>query len=115
MLELELCDRNGTKLNEGDIVKISNGSGFTFISEVKYLKEEQIIAPFDTFSFHSFVKIDKLPDNVIQSTEERYKIWWYNNPEIDTNPEYGEKYLINWRACEHLIEQRCFKIKPLNK
>lgn len=114
MFELELYDRKGNKLKIGDIVKISNGRDFTFFAEVKYLKKEQQIAPFHTFSFHSFEKINKLPDNVVLSTEKRYKIWFLQNPEQDYDAfEYGQQYLIDWRQCEHLLEQRCFRIKPL--
>lgn len=115
MFQLELFDRLGNKLNIGDIVKISNGREFTFYAEVKYLTRERIITPFHTFSFHSFEKVDKLPDNVTKSTEERYGIWFHHNPEKDEKAVRGyfEKYLLDWRQCEHLLEQRCFQITPL--
>lgn len=113
MFKLELYDRLGNKLNMGDIVKISNGRNFSFYAEVKYLKKEKCITPFHTFSFHSFEKVDKVPDHAEKSTEERYNIWFTHNPEQDLNPEYGEKYLIDWRQCEHLLQQRCFRIEPI--
>jgi hypothetical protein len=111
MFLLKLYDRQGTELNEGDIVKISDGKSFSFYSEIKYLEKEEAIAPFHTFSFHSFLKVDKLPENTILSKEIRYRIWFVQNPELDESPEEGEKYLIDWRQCEHLLSQRCFRIK----
>ena len=112
MFKLKLQDRNGIELNEGDIVKISNRHGFTFFAEVKYLEKEGIIAPFHTFSFHSFVKVDKVPDNAIKSTEERYGIWYVPDDvaEVDEDNESFNQYLISWRQCEHLLES-CFKIE----
>ena len=53
MFKLELYDRKGNILSIGDIVKISDGKGFHFFSEVKFLEDEKCIAPFHTFSFHS--------------------------------------------------------------
>lgn len=111
MFQLKLYDRNKIELNEGDIVKISNGRTFTFYAEVKYLEKEKCITPFHTFSFHSFVKVDTLPDGAIKSTEERYNIWWVENPEEDLSRDKFERYLIDWRACEHLLEMRCFDIE----
>ena len=113
MFTLELYDRIGNSLNIGDIVKISNGREFTFYAEVKYLKKEQVITPFHTFSFHSFEKIDKLPENLIKCSEERYNVWFTHNPELDSDEhkKAAEKYLIDWRECEHLLESKCFRIK----
>lgn len=116
MFTLKLYDRKGQELKEGDIVKISNGKGFNFFSEVKYLEKEKAIAPFHTFSFHSFEKIDKVPENATQSIEERYKIWYVYNDEAETDnsaKEY-EKYLTDWRCCEHLLAKRCFRIEKNN-
>jgi hypothetical protein len=112
MFTLELLDRNGVSLKEGDIVKVSNGKEFHFFAEVKYLEKENAIAPFHTFSFHSFEKIDKLPDNAIKSTETRYGIWYVTDPENDCAEaaESAKDYLISWRECEHALDKRCFKI-----
>lgn len=113
MFILELYDSNGNKLECGDIVKVSNGREFSFYAEVKYLEVEQVIAPFHTFSFHHFEKVDHVPDHAIQSSEERYKVWYTHTPEV-TAPEakqYAEKYLIDWRQCEHLLEEKCFRVK----
>lgn len=115
MFILKLYDRNGVELKFGDIVKISNGKSFQFYSEVKYLEDEQAIAPFHTFTFHSFIKVDKVPDNAKKSTETKYNIWFTNDYETDNGFEIGEKYLMDWRACEHLLEQRCFRIEPMIK
>ena len=115
MFLLTLMDRNGTPLNMGDIVKVCNSRGeFTFYSEVKYLEKEKKIAPFHTFSFHSFEKVDKVPDHCTKSTEERYQIWYTNNPESESKEIHDmfEKYLIDWRCCEHLIENSCFSLMP---
>ena len=111
MFILELYDRLGQKLNIGDIVKISDGRHFKFYAEVKYLADEECIAPFHTFSFHSFEKVDKVPENAIQSTEERYKIWYIDNPESDDNAKNYEHYLIEWRKCEVLLRNKIFRIK----
>jgi hypothetical protein len=113
MFKLELYDRLGNKLNMGDIVKISDGKNFSFYAEVKYLENEKCITPFHTFSFHSFEKVDAVPEHAKKSTEERYNIWYTHSPEKDEKEaaEYAEKYLIDWRQCEHLLEKRCFRIE----
>jgi hypothetical protein len=108
-------DRIGNKLNLGDIVKVSNGREFSFYAEVKYLEKEKVITPFHTFSFHSFEKVDKIPEHAKKSTEERYDIWYTHSPELDEKEgaEYANKYLIDWRQCEHLLEKRCFRVELL--
>lgn len=115
MFKLELYDRIGNKLNLGDIVKISNGREFSFYAEVKYLENEKIITPFHTFSFHSFEKVDSVPEHAKKSSEERYNIWYTHSPELDEKEasEYANKYLIDWRQCEHLLEKRCFRVELL--
>ena len=118
MFTLSLFDRNGSELFEGDIVKISNGKIFTFYAEVKYIESEGIITPFHTFCFHSFEKVDKVPDKANKSTEERYNIWYVyeEDAEVDCKAEDFEKYLMSWRECEHHIEKRSWKIvKPVEK
>ena len=113
MFKLKLYDRLGNELHPGDIVKVSDGHNITFYSEVKYLQKEQCITPFHTFSFHSFEKVDKIPEGAVKCTEERYNIWFTHSPEVDRAEavKVADKYLINWRACEHLLEQRCFRIE----
>ena len=114
MFTLELFDRNGEKLQQGNIVKVSDGRNFKFYSEVKWLEQEQVIAPFHTFSFHSFVKVDKLPENLQLSTQEtRYSIWWTVGEEMDEAAEKGETYLKQWRGIEEYINNGIYKIKPL--
>lgn len=117
MFELKLYDRKGNSLEEGDIVKISDGREFSFFAEVKYLEDEQVITPFHTFSFLSFEKIDKLPENAIRSTEERYGIWYVyrNEAEKDNEADQFEKYLMDWRKCENHLAKRCWRItKKIN-
>jgi hypothetical protein len=117
MFKLTLFDRNGTALKMGDIVKVSNGTGFQFYSEVKYLEDLKCIAPFHTFTFHSFVKVDKVPENAKLGKEERYKIW-YISDRVDDDPaevHEAERYLSDWRDCEHLLEQRCYRIELLKE
>lgn len=112
MFKLILQDRKGNSLNEGDIVKVSDGHRFNFYAEVKYLANEKAIAPFSTFSFHSFEKVESVPDNAILSTEPRFKIWYVDgDPEIDQSASDHSKYLISWRECETLLEKSCFKIE----
>lgn len=110
MFTLKIYDRKGVELNEGDIVKVSNGKTFTFYSEVKYLRDEGVLAPFHTFSFHSFEKVDKLPEGVQNSTETRYKIWYIHNPEDDNYASNFDKYLMSWRECEIALDKSCFRI-----
>jgi hypothetical protein len=111
MFTLHLYDRKGNELKEGDIVKISNGREFTFYAEVKYIAEEGIITPFHTFSFHSFEKVNNVPEGAIRSTEERYGIWYIpEEKEQDNEAESYEEYLSEWRQCEHLIDKRCWRI-----
>lgn len=110
MFHLKLYDRLGNELNEGDIVKVSNGRAFTFYSEVKYLEDKEDIAPFHTFSFHSFEKVDKVPENAIRANEERYKIWYLPDGETDDLADSAAKYLIDWRQCEHLLEKKVYRI-----
>ncbi len=112
MFRLELYDRKGQKLKIGDVVKISNGREICFYAEIKYLEKERCITPFHTFSFHSFEKVDSVPQEAIKSTEERYDIWYLPLPNADRKEaiESAERYLLDWRQCEHLLESRCFQI-----
>lgn len=113
MFKLTLYDRVGNELKIGDIVKVSNGQRLQFYAEVKYLEAEKVITPFHTFSFHSFEKIETLPENAIRLSEERYAIWYTHSPELDESQavQHAEKYLIDWRHCEYLLEKRCFRIE----
>lgn len=117
MFTLTLHDRKGTELNEGDFVKISNGKQFTFFAEVKYLEKEGVIAPFHTFSFHSFEKVDEIPKEAKHSTEERYNIWYLYDEKAakDKNAETFKDYLISWRECEHHLEKRSWRISKTIK
>jgi hypothetical protein len=113
MFELKLYDRLGQELHEGDLVMISNKGYFNFYSEVKFLKDEMIIAPFHTFCFHSFVKVGKVPEDAILSTEKRYKIWYLNDEDAkkDSNHSDFERYLTSWRECEFHLDQKSFRIE----
>lgn len=111
MFQLTLHDRNGEELRIGDIVRISLRNEFTFFCEVTYFPEAGIIAPFHTFSFHSFEKCE-LPANVIKSQETRYNIWYLDSPEDDKHAEKFNNYLMSWRDCEYRLEERCYRIKP---
>lgn len=111
MFKLKLCDREGTILKEKDIVKISDGRFFNFFSEVKYLENEQAIAPFHTFAFHSIVKVDSIPDTAKKGNEDRYNIWYDVDPEVDKCAELHEKYFLDWRDCERLINNKAFIIE----
>jgi hypothetical protein len=115
MFILKLQDRNGAELNIGDIVKVSNGKNFQFYCEVKYLEDEQSITPFHTFSFHSFEKVDKIPENAIKTDEERYGIWYVNSPETDPieHKEKVSNYLIEWRALECLLSKGIYRIEKV--
>ncbi len=58
-------------------------------------------------------KVDNVPDHAIQCSEERYKIWYTHLPDVTSAEarQYAEKYLMDWRQCEHLLEEKCFRIK----
>lgn len=113
MFTLKLYDRIGNELNLGDTVKVSNGKDFSFYAEVKYLENEKIITPFHTFSFHSFEKVDSVPEHAKRANEERYNIWYTHSPELDEKEasESANKYLLDWRQCEHLLKTKCFRIE----
>jgi hypothetical protein len=105
MFTVKLYDKNGTELNIGDIVKISDGRRVHFYSEVKFIGQG-ILAPFHTFSFLSIEKSD-LPENAVKSKEERYNIWFINEPE---ESEVTNEYLMSWKQCEtHLHAWKIFK------
>lgn len=107
---LTIHDRKGVELNEGDVVAVFDRRNYTFFAEVKWLESEQVLTPFHTFSFHSFEKVDKVPENATLSTEERYKIWYLPEAEKDNEDGNFEKYLSGWRECEYLLENRCYRI-----
>lgn len=119
--KLVLKDSHGKKLKEGDIVQIfSNSKRNTshFFAEVKYLPDEKIIAPFHTFSFHSFKKVKEVPDTAQRANEKRYKVWYEQFDEHVDEDKFklsGEKYLISWRECEHKINDRVYDIVPIKK
>lgn len=107
MIQLILKDRKRNPLNFGDLVKVSNGSHFNFFARVTYLEKEKAIAPFHTFSFHSFEKVERVPDNAVKSTQTQYDVWYTpggeSEQERDENAKHYERYLIEWRECEHLL------------
>lgn len=111
--QLTIHDREGTQLNIGDIVMVSNRNEFTFYSEVKWIEERQVLAPFHTFSFHSFLKVDKVPDHAIKGNNPDYDIWYLEIPEVDDNAAEFSEYLSSWRECERQIEKAAFRIKLL--
>lgn len=110
MFKLTLHDRNGEELKLGDIVKISLRNEFTFFCEVMYLPDLKVIAPFHTFSFHSFEKCE-LPTNAIKSQEAHYNIWYLENPEEDSQAEKFNNFLMSWRDCEYRLEERSYRIE----
>ncbi len=118
MFKLTLHDREGTELNEGDLIKISDGKAFSFYSEVKWLADTQVIAPFHIFTFHSFLKVDKLPDTAILSPcskEDRCKYWYVvsSKQELDKKANAYDGYLRSWLECEKPLEERTYRITKL--
>lgn len=114
MFILTLHDRKGKELKLGDIVKISDhNERFTFFCEVKYLEAEKVITPFHTFSFHSFEKVDSVPNEAIKSSEERYNIWYMYSDDAEKGTERPSfnRYLMSWRECEDLLEKRCWRVE----
>ena len=108
---LTIHDRNGRELNIGDIVKVSDSSRFNFYCEVKYIPDQKIITPFHNFAFHSIEYVDKVPDGLIKSNEERYNCWYDPNGESeDDKGESFERYLQSWRECEIFLDKRMFRI-----
>lgn len=106
--ELTIHDRKGEVLNEGDIVKISDGKKITFYCEITYLEDERVIAPLHTFSFMSIEKVDTIPTEAIKGNEERYNIWY--NPTDEKDLESFNDYLRSWRDCEYRLESRAYQI-----
>ena len=119
MFILKLYDRKGKELKEGDIVKVSDGKHFLFFSEVKYLEDERVIAPFHTFSFHSFEKVNNVPANAVMGKEERYNLWYVSSDSAEIDDDgYSEgkqisAYLEDWRECERLLETKCYRIQKV--
>jgi hypothetical protein len=111
MFKLILKDRLGNELNEGDFVKISNGKEFTFYSEIKYIEDKGVIAPFHTFSFHSFEKVDEIPNEAIKSNEFNYDVWFVENPQEDHKAENFKDYLMTWKDCEYHLDKRSWLIR----
>lgn len=111
MFTLKLYDRKGQELKIGDIVKISDGRRFTFFAEVKYLESENVITPFHTFTFHSVEKVDSVPPEAQKSTEDRYNIWFIDSYEEDEASKDFDRFLMSWRACEHNIDNRMWRIE----
>lgn len=114
---LTLHDHHGKELKLGDIVRVNTGNSYPshFWARVTWLEKEKTIAPFGTFAFHSFERVDKLPDGAIKSTEKDYDIWYITNDEEEATAEIYENYLISWRVCEDLLQKGCFKITPNNQ
>lgn len=115
---LTLHDRNGTELNMGDYVKICNRANeFEFFAEVKYLEDQKVITPFHTFSFHSFEKVTEIPKEAVKSHEERYNIYYLEDPDFNSedNAEQFKDYLMSWRECEHNIENRSYRIELIKE
>lgn len=115
MFILTIHDRNGVELKEGDLVKISNGREFTFYSEVKWLEKEKVLAPFDTFSFHSFEKVDSIPPNAKKSNIESHNVWFAlaDNTEYDGKADAFKNYLTSWWRINVGIENRSYQIKKI--
>lgn len=112
MFTLTLHDRKGTELKEGDLLMISDGYKITFYAEVKYDADKEIIYPFHSFSFHSFERVDKLPDNAIECTDEYNRIWFVPNEEHpDIDAEFFKEYHSSWRDCEVALKNRAYRIK----
>lgn len=111
---LTLHDHHGKELALGDIVRVNTGTVRPnhFFARVTWLKDEQTIAPFGTFSFHSFEKVDSLPDNAIKSTETRYDIWYLEDEGEEQTAEIYEGYLMSWRECEDYLKKNCYRIRP---
>ncbi|MCP9290019.1 hypothetical protein [Gracilimonas sediminicola] len=111
-LTLSFYDRNGEKLKFGDIVALSDGKNLKFYCEVTYLEDQKAIAPFHTFSFHSVIKVDSVPESAVKSeVEKRYDMWYDKAGDEDLNASEHDKYLMSWLECERLLENRMFRVE----
>lgn len=132
MFRLTLHDNMGVELVEGDIVKVINrGHDNTiFFSEVRWIEKngckEGILVPFHTFSFHSFQKIEGgleallsiYKDRLIECIVEGVEYWYVskldseklNDDENEEDEDEVSKYLMDWRQCEYLISEGCYRI-----
>ena len=113
MFKLILKDSKGTPLKEGDLVRLTGRiDSPVFYCEVTFLEEEKRIVPFHSFSFNHIERVDKLPSDAIPLKEERYKA--YMSPSENVHDKnYIDNYLMDWRVCEHRINERCFDIERL--
>ena len=113
MFKLILMDREGKKLKIGDLVKVSDGRGFSFYAKIQYDKKSKTIAPFHTFSFHSFLKVDKLPKNAIERTDRNFTYWFVHNPEsdLDVHQTTTRNYVLSWLECERALKESCYCIE----
>ncbi len=111
MFELSIHDIHGVDLKEGDIVEVLGNRITRFFAEVKWLEKEQVLSPFHTFCFSGFVKVDSIPEKAIKSGEERFNMWYLASEDQDNKSI--EDYLLSWRECEHLLDNRCFRIKKI--
>lgn len=114
MFKLSLHDHHGNELKLGDIVRVNTGNSYPshFYARVTWIKDKQIIAPFSTFSFHSFERVDDLPEGAIKSTEDSYDIWYLPDNDEETSPEIFKDYLMSWRDLEYNLNSRCYRITP---
>lgn len=114
MFTLKLYDRKGKELKEGDILMVSDGKRHQFYARVTWLAKEKVLAPFHTFCFHSFEKVDSVPAEAEKSKEEIYDIWYLPDHKEDPDGKSFEHYLMSWRECEHHLGTRCWRIEKIN-
>lgn len=116
MFLLKLQDRNGKELSEGDIVAIIDiRQNISFYCQVTYMEDQQAIAPFHTFSFHSVEKVNYVPDGALPFlNEERYKAWYMPDAENDKSAGMHDKYLMSWRECEYQLDKRAYRIERID-
>lgn len=117
MFVVKLKDKNGHHLKLGDIVKVWNKTGITFFVRLTWLSDIKKLAPFHAFSFHSVEyvgdNVEALPDGIVQCDEPRFDCWFVHDKMQDKTAEKHQKYLMEWRKCEELLES-CYDIELLS-
>jgi hypothetical protein len=77
---------------------------------VEYNAQKKVLMPFSVFSFHSIIKVDKLPTEAKECTSDGFTYWYSKEDLSDDGVEKVKKYLTSWLECERFLEDSCFDV-----